>query len=177
MSMTPTRLRLAAILAGAIAAAPAMAQAPAPGTPSPTGGQARQQEGRVSIGSLRCDVAAGTSFVFGSTRQVTCLFSPARGNPERYTGEIRRFGVDIGFTGAAVMLWGVLGSAGDTRPGALAGTYAGVSAGATAGVGVGANVLVGGSNRGIALQPVSVEGNTGLNIALGVGELVLTAAP
>jgi hypothetical protein len=173
--MTPTRLRLAAILAGALAAAPALAQAPA--TPSPTGGQARQQEGRVAIGSLRCDVAAGTSFVFGSTRQVTCLFSPARGNAERYTGEIRRFGVDIGFTGSAVMLWGVLASSGDTRPGALAGTYAGVSAGATAGVGVGANVLVGGSDRGITLQPVSVEGNTGLNIALGVGELVLTAAP
>ncbi len=175
--MTSTRLRLAAILAGVLAAAPAMAQTPAPGTPSPTGGQAAQQTGRVSIGSLRCDVAAGTSFIFGSTRQVTCLFSPARGTAERYTGEIRRFGVDIGFTGAAVMLWGVLGSAGDTRPGALAGTYAGVSAGATAGVGVGANVLVGGSSRGIALQPVSVEGNTGLNIALGVGELVLTAAP
>ncbi len=175
--MTSTRLRLAAILAGAIAAAPAMAQAPAPGTPSPTGGQAAQQTGRVSIGSLRCDVAAGTSFIFGSTRQVTCLFSPARGTAERYTGEIRRFGVDIGFTGAAVMLWGVLASSGDVRPGALAGTYAGVSAGATAGVGVGANVLLGGSERGIALQPVSVEGNTGLNIALGVGELVLTAAP
>lgn len=175
--MLPNRLRLAAILAGALAVAPAMAQTPAPAPAAPSGMPAGTQDGRVGIGSLRCDVAAGTSFVFGSTRQVTCLFSPVRGNAERYTGEIRRFGVDIGFTGAAVMLWGVLATSGDTRPGALAGTYAGVSAGATAGVGVGANVLVGGSNRGITLQPVSVEGNTGLNIALGVGELVLTAAP
>ncbi len=94
-----------------------------------------------------------------------------------YTGEISRYGVDIGFTGAAVMLWGVLASTGDVTPGALAGTFGGVSAGATVGVGVGANVLVGGSNRGITLQPVSVEGNTGLNIALGVGELTLVAAP
>ncbi len=74
------------------------------------------------------------------------------------------------------MLWGVLASSGDVQPGALAGTYAGVSAAATAGVGGAANILVGGSNRGITLQPVSVEGNTGLNIALGVGELKLTAA-
>jgi Protein of unknown function (DUF992) len=175
--MNNTRFRLAVILAGAMLAAPALAQTPAPGTPSPTGGQAAQQTGRVGIGSLRCDVAAGTAFVFGSTRQVTCVFSPARGAAERYTGEIRRFGVDIGFTGAAVMLWGVLATSGDTRPGALAGTYAGVSAGAAVGVGGAANVLVGGSERGITLQPLSVEGNTGLNIALGVGELVLTAAP
>jgi hypothetical protein len=176
--MNQIRLRCAAMLAGGmLALAPAMAQTPAPALPSPTGGQAQQQTGRVGIGSLRCDVAAGTAFVFGSTRQVTCVFSPVRGATERYTGEIRRFGVDIGFVGSAVMLWGVLASTGDTRPGALAGTYAGVSAAATAGVGVGANVLVGGSDRGIALQPVSIEGNTGLNIALGVGELVLVAAP
>ncbi|WP_198371056.1 DUF992 domain-containing protein [Roseomonas rosulenta] len=176
--MTQTPLRFAAYLAGStLAMASALAQAPATPPPSPSVTQAQQQTGRVGIGALRCDVAAGTAFVFGSTRQVQCVFSPVRGATERYTGEIRRFGVDIGFVGSAVMLWGVLASSGDTRPGALAGTYAGVSAAATAGVGVGANVLVGGSDRGITLQPVSVEGNTGLNIALGVGELVLTAAP
>lgn len=171
--MIANRLVHAALLA--TLATPALAQSTT--TLAPTGGEARQQEGRVSVGTLRCDVAAGTAFIFGSTREVQCVFSPTRGGqPERYTGEIRRFGVDIGFTGAAVMLWGVLASAGDTRPGALAGTYAGVSAAATAGVGVGANLLVGGSDRGITLQPLSVEGNTGLNIALGVGELTLTAA-
>ena len=149
-----------------LAATPAFAQSQQP----------PQMTGNVRAGTLRCDVAAGTSFIFGSTRDVHCIFTPSRGAAERYTGEISRYGVDVGFTGAAVMLWGVLASTGDLQPGALAGTYAGVSAAATAGVGGAANILVGGSNRGITLQPVSVEGNTGLNIALGVGELKLTAA-
>jgi len=151
---------------GLLAATPAFAQSQQP----------PQMTGNVRAGTLRCDVAAGTSFIFGSTRDVHCIFTPSRGAAERYTGEISRYGVDVGFTGAAVMLWGVLASTGDLQPGALAGTYAGVSAAATAGVGGAANILVGGSNRGITLQPVSVEGNTGLNIALGVGELKLTAA-
>ena len=38
-------------------------------------------------------------------------------------------------------------------------------ASATVGVGLGANVLVGGSGNSIALQPVSIEGTTGLNVA------------
>ena len=159
--------RLGALLGlGLLAATPAIAQTQ----------QSQQMTGNVRVGTLRCDVAAGTSFIFGSTRDVQCVFTPSRGTAERYSGEISRYGVDIGFTGAAVMLWGVLASSGDVQPGALAGTYAGVSAAATAGVGGAANILVGGSNRGITLQPVSVEGNTGLNIALGVGELKLTAA-
>ena len=151
---------------GLLAATPAFAQSQQP----------PQMTGNVRAGTLRCDVAAGTSFIFGSTRDVHCIFTPPRGAAERYNGEFSRYGVDVGFTGAAVMLWGVLASTGDLQPGALAGTYAGVSAAATAGVGGAANILVGGSNRGITLQPVSVEGNTGLNIALGVGELKLTAA-
>lgn len=160
--MRHTRAALAAMVGlGLLAAVPASAQG---------------QTGHVRAGTLRCDVEAGTSFIFGSTREVNCVFTPTRGGEgERYSGEIRRYGVDIGFTRSAVMLWGVLASTGDVQPGALAGTFAGVSAGATAGVGLGANVLVGGSNRGIALQPISIEGNTGLNIALGVGELTLTA--
>jgi hypothetical protein len=145
----------------------AEAQAPAP---------AQQQGGTVRLGTLRCDVAANRAFVFGSTRQVTCGFTYANGRHERYTGEIKRYGVDLGFTRASVMLWGVLSPTSDMRPGILNGTFAGVSAGATAGVGVGANVLLGGSNRAIQLQPLSIEGNTGLNIALGVAELTLRAA-
>lgn len=160
--MRSTCLAIAAI--GLLAASPAPAQ------------QAQNQPGNVRVGNLRCDVEAGTSFIFGSTRNVNCVFTAAGGRSERYTGEIRRYGVDVGFTGAAVMLWGVLASTTDIQPGALAGTFTGVSAGATAGVGVGANVLVGGSGRGVSLQPISIEGNTGLNIALGVGELTLTAA-
>ncbi len=162
--MRQSRIVVAAAL-GLAAATPAFAQQSQP-----------QQPGHVRVGTLRCDVAAGSSFIFGSTRNVTCVFTPSRGEPERYTGEIKRYGVDVGYTSSAVMLWGVLASSNDVARGALAGNYAGVSAAASAGVGGGANILVGGSNRGISLQPLSVEGNRGLNIALGVGELVLTAA-
>ena len=154
---------------GLLAAMPAFAQSTT---------QPPNLTGHVRTGTLRCDVAAGTSFIFGSTRDVTCVYTSAGGGlTERYTGEISRYGVDIGYTGAGVMLWGVLASTGDIRPGSLAGTFAGVTAAATAGVGGSANILVGGSNRGVALQPLSVEGNTGLNIALGVGELKLVKAP
>lgn len=149
---------------GLLAIAPAFAQS------SPS------QTGHVRAGTLRCDVAAGTSFVFGSTREVTCVFTPTSGRAERYSGEIKRYGIDVGFVSSAVMLWGVVASSGDVAPGALAGTYAGVAAGASVGVGAGANILVGGGNRNITLQPLSVEGNTGLNLALGVGELTLAAA-
>ncbi|MBR0656824.1 DUF992 domain-containing protein [Plastoroseomonas arctica] len=138
--------------------------------------QAQSESPTVRVGSLRCDVAAGTSFVFGSTRTIACVFSPTSGRSERYTGDISRYGVDVGFVGSAVILWGVLAPSSDVRPGLLAGTYLGAAAGATAGVGVGANVLLGGGNRSIALQPISIEGNTGLNLALGVGELTLVAA-
>jgi hypothetical protein len=132
-----------------------------------------QQGGTVRAGTLRCDVAGGTSFIFGSTRAIACDFVNVSGKRERYTGEIGRYGVDLGFTQAAVMLWAVLAPTTDLQPGVLAGTFSG---GAAVGVGVGANVLVGGSNRSIELQPLSIEGSTGLNIALGVAELRLQAA-
>jgi hypothetical protein len=145
----------------------------------PVAAQAPQREGgTVRIGTLRCDVTgAELGFVFGSTREVNCLFTGLnRSAPERYVGEINRYGVDIGFTSSAVMLWGVLAPTTDVQPGVLAGTYRGVSGNVTAGVGVGANVLIGGSNRAIQLQPLSIEGNTGLNLALGVAELNLRGA-
>ena len=147
----------------------------APGAPS--NGQAQQQQGgTVRAGTLRCDVAGSTSFIFGSTRDIGCEFVNVNGRRERYTGEISRYGVDLGFTQAAVMIWAVVAPTTDLQPGVLAGTFVGASGGVTAGVGVGANVLVGGSNRSIELQPLSIEGNTGLNVALGVAELRLQAA-
>ena len=136
-----------------------------------------QQGGTVRVGTLRCDVAGGTSFIFGSTRAIACDFVNVSGKRERYTGEIGRYGVDLGFTQAAVMLWVVLAPTTDLQPGVLAGTFVGASGAASVGIGAGANVLVGGSgDRSIALQPLSIEGNTGLNVALGVAELRLQAA-
>jgi len=128
---------------------------------------------RVQAGTLSCSVAPGTAFIFGSTREINCFYTSSDGRTERYIGEIQRWGVDVGFTNAATVIWAVVAGSRDIAPGSLAGDYGGVSAAVTPGVGAGANVLVGGSNRSIALQPVSVEGNTGLNIAAGVGAIRL----
>jgi hypothetical protein len=47
---------------------------------------------------------------------------------------------------------------------------------ASVGVGVGANVLFGGGNS-ISLQPLSIEGNKGVNVAGGIAEMTLTFQP
>jgi hypothetical protein len=105
-----------------------------------------------------------------------CTFSGPGGKVENYTGEIRKFGVDIGYAANGVIVWGVLTSSTTLEPGALAGDYAGATGSAAVGVGVGANVLVGGQKDSISLQPLSVEGMTGLNVAGGIAVLNLVAA-
>ena len=95
---------------------------------------------------------------------------------EPYTATIRRVGVDIALPANVAVAWGVFAPTSNLGPGDLAGTYAGASASATAVVGVGANALVGGSNNTIALQPVSVQGQTGLSVAAGVAGLDLRPA-
>ncbi len=128
---------------------------------------------RVAVGSLTCDVSAGFGVIIGSRKAVNCTFAPSLPGPvEYYTGTITKLGVDIGITSGSVMVWLVY--APTTRPlGALAGSYGGATAEATFVAGLGANVLVGGSNRTVALQPVSVQGQTGLNVAGGVAQLDL----
>jgi len=81
----------------------------------------------------------------------------------------------VGATAGGRMEWAVYAPT-SRKVGALAGRYGGVSGEATVGVGAGVNVLVGGSNRTVSLQPVSVEGQTGLNVAGGVTELELRPA-
>jgi hypothetical protein len=131
----------------------------------------------VKAGVLNCNVSSGFGFIFGSSRAVNCSFSPGGGPPQHYTGAINKFGVDIGYVQGGVMVWAVLAPTTNPGPGSLAGTYVGATASATVGVGVGANVLVGGSGNSISLQPVSIEGNTGLNVAGGVAEMTLTFQP
>jgi Protein of unknown function (DUF992) len=132
------------------------------------------QAQRARTGVLNCDVSAGIGLIIGSQRSVNCLFTPDQpGYPqEGYYGTISKLGLDIGATAGGVMVWGVYA---DTSRGYgfLAGDYAGASGEATVAVGLGANVLVGGSNRTVALQPVSVGGQVGLNLALGVANLSL----
>jgi Protein of unknown function (DUF992) len=134
------------------------------------GGPSAQAQ-RIRAGVLNCDVSAGIGLIIGSQRQVNCLFTPdVPGPQEGYFGTITKFGLDIGATAGGSMLWAVYA---DTSRGYgfLAGDYAGASGEATVAVGLGANVLVGGSNRTVALQPVSVTGQVGLNLALGVANL------
>jgi hypothetical protein len=131
----------------------------------------------VQAGTLSCHVAGGFGFVFGSSRALACTFSPVSGSPEQYNGTINTFGVDIGYMRSAVLLWAVLAPTTTLPPGALAGTFAGVTASAAAGVGVGANVLVGGSGNSVSLQPLSISGGVGLNVAAGIGSITLTFQP
>jgi hypothetical protein len=137
---------------------------------------ARAQEA-VEIGVLDCVVAGGAGFVIGSTKDLSCTFTQPNGPPEPYFGVIQKFGLDVGVTGATFIKWLVFAPRLDAyAPGALAGNYAGVSAEATAGVGLGANVLVGGSGDSFALQPVSVQAQQGLNLAVGFSSFQLRAA-
>ena len=149
------------ILAGAMAAAllPAIS--------------AQAAESGVKVGVLSCNVSSGWGFVFGSTKDVNCTYVPNRGQPDRYTGSISKFGVDIGYTSGGVLIWNVVAPTSDVRTGALEGSYAGASAQANVGVGLGANVLIGGLDKSVALQPISIEGSTGLNVAAGIGALTL----
>ena len=131
----------------------------------------------VKVGTLSCNVASGFGFIFGSSKALNCTYSGVGGQYEHYMGNITKFGADIGYTSGGIIVWTVVAPVAAMHPGALAGAYAGATGSATFGVGLGANVLVGGSNNTIALQPLSIEGNTGLNVAAGVASIQLTAAP
>lgn len=133
-----------------------------------------QPQDRVQAGVLNCDVSGGLGLIIGSQKEVTCQFLPADANSPRevYVGVINKFGLDIGATAKGQMVWNVF--APTSRPvAALAGDYIGAGAEATIAVGLGANALVGGNNRTVALQPISIQAQEGLNVAAGVSELRL----
>lgn len=132
--------------------------------------------GGVNLGTLSCHVSSGWGLIFGSSRSLKCAFS-GRGRVEDYDGNITRFGVDVGYQRSGVIIWNVFAPTGDIQPGALAGRYGGVTAGAAVGVGLGANALVGGSGNHIGLQPLSISGKTGLNVAAGIAGLTLRFVP
>ena len=141
----------------------------------PAGSLAQGVE-RTKVGTLSCDISAGIGVIIASKKSVTCMFTPSQPGPrEVYTGSISKFGLDIGATAGGEMVWAVYAPT-TRRFGALAGNYSGVSGEATVGAGLGANVLVGGSNRTVALQPVSIQGQAGVNLAVGVADLELHPA-
>jgi hypothetical protein len=165
MLKTPSMrtLRVVAALATSIGLAAALA------TPAAA-------QGGVAVGNLSCGVSSGWGFVFGSSRALNCTFAGAGGRYEYYAGNIAKFGVDIGYTQGGVLIWTVIAPTANLAPGSLAGSYAGATASATVGVGLGANALIGGSGNTIALQPLSISGNTGLNVAAGIGAINLSPA-
>ena len=134
----------------------------------------QQQSRGVTAGVLTCNADSGWGFILGSTTNLNCTYSDSAGKVETYTGKITRIGVDIGYHAGGVLAWAVLAPSTTVAKAALEGTYVGVTASAAAGVGAGANLLVGGSGNTISLQPLSVEGATGVNVAAGVAGLTLT---
>jgi hypothetical protein len=127
---------------------------------------------QVQSGVLQCNVAPGVGFIIGSSKNLSCVFHPARGRPEYYAGTINRIGVDIGATGPGQLAWGVFKAGPPSGRYALAGDYAGPGVGIALGAGGSANTLAGGYGNSISLQPLSGT-TTGLNLSAGIGALTL----
>jgi hypothetical protein len=135
-----------------------------------------QQAGRARVGTLVCNISPGVGMIVGGQRQLSCVLTSARGRArEAYEGTVSTLGLDIGATSGGQLTWAVFAPT-TLRREALAGTYVGATAGGTVGAGVGANLLVGGSDRTVTLQPLSVQAQTGVNIAAGVSNLELRPA-
>jgi|OM-RGC.v1.017829030 hypothetical protein len=154
--------KLALMLTGAtLLASPVMAQ------DKPAG---------VEVGKLTCVVEQETNFIVGSKAIMNCTFDRAgSGATGYYTATVSEFGLDIGTTDSATLIWGVVAPTADLEVGALEGEYGGVTAGASLGAGLKANALIGGFDKSIALNPLSVESQTGTNITLGISQLSLKA--
>jgi hypothetical protein len=133
------------------------------------------QDARLVAGTLTCRGNGSVGLILGSSQRMSCEFQRVRGGAAvTYTARITRIGLDLGVKGRNTMVWTVLSSTDNPATGALAGRYAGVAANAAVGVGVGANALIGGSSNSIVLQPLSVQVQTGVNVAVGVKGLTLS---
>jgi hypothetical protein len=132
-------------------------------------------QSRIRVGVLECR-GSSASFVVGSVTDLRCIFRASNGVVHRYVASIQKIGIDLNLPSEVAVSWVVLAPTQRIGPGDLAGNYAGVAANATIGVGLGANALIGGSNNTFALQPLSVQGQTGLGIAAGIAGLALRPA-
>ena len=152
-------LTLAALALVAMLSAPAGAQSP----PSWT-----------QVGMLRCVVDPSIGFIIAGHQSMQCQFTQnAQFPPQAYQGALNMVGLNIGISAGGVFGWAVFAPTIGIPAGALAGEYVGASGDIGIGLGVGANVLVGGSARTFALQPLSLEGSVSINVALGVSALKL----
>ncbi|WP_428427484.1 DUF992 domain-containing protein [Pararhizobium sp.] len=144
--------------------------------PAPSYEESDVRDG-VKIGYLECDVGGGVGYVLGSAKEIDCTFKSTVGaeRTDRYTGAVRKMGVDLGFTTRGKLVWAVLAPTAGYHQGSLSGLYQGASVEATVGAGVGANILVGGTSGSIHLQTISVTGQLGLNLAATGTSVTLTA--
>jgi hypothetical protein len=130
--------------------------------------------GKLQLGVLDCTIDGGTAYIVTSNKGVSCVFRPHHGGPsEVYTGVISKLGVDVGQTRQGQLIWAVLAATRNREAGDLAGSYYGVNAEASVVTGGGANLLVGGLNSAFSLQPLSVQAQTGVNLAVAVTSLEL----
>ena len=155
--MTLRRLVLVASMLTALATPPADAQVSA------------------RVGLLSCDLSAGVGLIIVQKQTMTCTFRPSGGDPvDRYSGSVVEYGLELGGVEEGHLVWAVVAATQGVPKGALAGTYAGVSADVAVGPGVGTSVLIGGTGRAFSLQPLSVEGEIGINVAAGIRTVTLT---
>jgi Protein of unknown function (DUF992) len=141
---------------------------------SPAPGQAPPG---TKVGMLNCALAPSIGLIVGAHQTMTCRFIPDGPFPqELYVGAINTVGLDIGITAGGALAWAVYARTAGPMQYALAGTYVGATGEIGVGVGVGANLLFGGSGRAVTLQPLSVEGSVGVNLALGISGLELRPA-
>ena len=125
---------------------------------------------------LTCQTSASIGLIVGSHQRLRCRFAPDNGGPqEYYSGHVGRIGLDVGIRAAGVLAWAVYAPSKSIHYGSLAGTYVGASGDISLGIGVGAKALVGGSHNSVALQPISLEGQVGINVALSISSLKLSA--
>jgi len=156
------RLLLALFMLPAVTTLPAAAQA---------------TKNWTQVGMLTCKLNPSIGFIFAGHQSMECRYVPANSAPpQAYEGAINTVGIDLGISAGGVLGWAVLATTGGIPAGALAGEYVGASADLGIGLGAGANVLIGGSARTLALQPVSLEGSIAVNVALGVSGLKLRPA-
>jgi hypothetical protein len=162
------RLWLAALALAAVLSAPAVAQAP----------RASPQQSWTQVGALTCTVDPSVGFILVGHQPMQCTYTPslAPAPPEYYDGAINTVGIDIGVSAGSVLAWGVFAPTTGLPQGALAGEYVGASGDLGIGVGAGANILLGGSGRTVALQPLSLQGSLAFNVVLGASSLKLRLA-
>ncbi|HTV35525.1 MAG TPA: DUF992 domain-containing protein [Xanthobacteraceae bacterium] len=130
------------------------------------------QPSRIEVGTLNCSLSSSVGLLVASQRNVNCIFRSDNTPDEAYVGRMTSVGLNIGVTSGGVIVWTVFANT-NRYTAMLAGRYVGASAEASLAVGLGANVLVGGSHGSVALQPLSVQGQIGFNVAAGVTELRL----